>query len=272
MALNSSDSLDWARESGSAARVLWEIELKLARKRRRRARWAAVAATVILIGGLGAWAVPIWLQTSTVVTAAAEPREVSLPDGTTVQLSAETALHADFRYGRRIVALARGEAFFAVAKDRSRPFRVETAHGTVQVTGTRFNVRLADQEPEVTLLEGSVTLERVGTHPWHLVPGQQFRFIESIATIRTLKPAELQAVTAWRRGELVLDRLTLAEAARRFADYDAVAIDLAPDIGALHLGGRCRLDDLPGFLSFVGKALSVDVLPKGRNHYVIQRR
>ena len=39
--------------------------------------------------------------------------------------------------------LAAGEAFFQVAKDSARPFFVETAAGSVRVTGTQFNVRTA---------------------------------------------------------------------------------------------------------------------------------
>jgi len=69
-------------------------------------------------------------------------RQVTLPDGTTVNLNAASRLAypRDMMEGPRIVELT-GEAFFSVASISSRPFRVKARDMTVQVLGTTFDLR-----------------------------------------------------------------------------------------------------------------------------------
>lgn len=256
--------LDWVREAGKVNLVLEDIAAKLARKRRRRARAVTVLASAALIALAAVWAVPVWRQTNTVQTLPAQRQSVALFDGSTAELNARTDLHTDFRYGRRTVRMTSGEAFFSVAKDPVHPFLVVTPAGTIRVTGTHFNVRItADQRPEVTLLEGAVAVEGVAPEPVRLLPGQRFFASGTVTTtaamVSTLAPADLEAATAWRQGRLVLDHLTLAEAAARFAAYHGKGIAVAAEIEGLRMGGSCSLDDLSGFLEFLGKALAVEV-------------
>lgn len=241
-----------------------------------------------MIAVVAAWVVPMVRDTGTITTAAARRQKVALADGSTLELNAGTDARTDFRYGRRTVRLDRGEAFFSVANDPAHPFLVETSAGTVRVTGTQFNVRLtADHRAEVTLLEGAITVQpsaaasplsapgsrpsasdpstftsQLSTGPLNLTPGQQIRLPESAPVIRTLTAAQSENVVAWRTGRLALDGLTLGEAAARFAAYHGRTIAVAPETAALRLGGSCPLDDLPGFLDFLGEALPVRVLSR----------
>jgi len=264
--------LDWVRQEGKVDLVLQDIAAKL-RKRRRRVRSVGAVLGVCLAASLAFWAVPIWRDTSSTTTLPAQRQTLALADGSTVELSGLTDLHTDFRYGRRMVTLSRGEAFFSVAKDKGRPFFVKTPAGSIRVTGTHFDVRIgSDQRPEVTLLEGAVFVEGIGPKPVRLAPAQQLGFTDSAAVVRNLSPSDLDAVTAWMHGRLVLDHLTLAEAAARFAAYYGENIVVAPEIAGLHMGGSCRLDDLPGFLGFLSKALAVDVVLQNDGSYVICQR
>ena len=52
----------------------------------------------------------------------------------------------------------RGEAFFAVATDAARPFRIVTAAGTARVLGTRFHLAAGPDKLAVTVVEGTVAL------------------------------------------------------------------------------------------------------------------
>ncbi|MBR1463232.1 MAG: FecR domain-containing protein [Prevotella sp.] len=66
---------------------------------------------------------------------------LTLDDGTLVHLNYNTRLIYPEKFGRgdRNVILD-GEAYFMVAKDKSRPFIVHTPNGDVKVYGTEFNV------------------------------------------------------------------------------------------------------------------------------------
>jgi transmembrane sensor len=87
--------------------------------------------------------------------------EFTLFDGTKVTLNAGSKLKYGNNYGlnERIVQLE-GEAYFKVAKDKSRPFIVKTSHVNIRALGTEFNVKAYPDEKtiETTLVEGSVKI------------------------------------------------------------------------------------------------------------------
>lgn len=101
-------------------------------------------------------------QKNTLSTARGETYQVLLPDGTRVYLNAASTLSypASFIAKKQRLVELRGEGYFEVAKDKSRPFIVHTAQQQVEVLGTHFNISSYAAEPGVktTLLEGSVAL------------------------------------------------------------------------------------------------------------------
>lgn len=264
-------ALEWVSQPDKIGRLLEDVELKLVKKRRRRARNGRAALALLILAAVGMWAVPYARETGEATTVAAQRQSVALQDGSVAELNARTDLKTDFRYGRRTVRMEKGEAFFSVFKDPAHPFLVETPGGVVRVTGTKFNVRLNSAgKPEVTLLEGAVGLEGNAIPAVSLVPGQQFDPVHD--RVLVLSAAELAKVTAWREGRLVLDGLTLGEAAARISAYQGKDISVAPGVASLQMGGSCSLDDLDGFLDFLPRALSVRVVPMGDGSFRIIAR
>lgn len=261
---------------------------------RRWPRWIPVTAGLAAALALSAvWLVPYFRDTQKVATVAAQRSTLTLPDGSRTELNAQTAIFADFRGGRRLVRLEKGEAFFSVAKvyppsaapEATRvylppaapkatrdaaPFLVETPGGTVRVTGTQFNVRLApDGRPEVTLLDGAVEIQNALAR-LTLAPGQQ---LSAAGELRTLAPGDLERTVAWREGRIVLNGLTLAEAAARFASFHGKTIEVAPELAALQLGGVSALDDLQGFLDALSAdPLALRVVRRTSDNFLITRR
>lgn len=257
--------MDWPRDSGLADEFLSKLDEKLRKRAKRRKRTIVTSSSITLVLFIAFWLVPTLRFTDKVTTESAHRQAVVLTDGSRAELNARTLVETDFRYGRRIVRLERGEAFFSVAKDAAHPFRVETPAGIVEVTGTQFNVRLSGPKLEVTLLEGGVKVGQLA----NLVPGQQF---DTSRGITALTPAELERATAWRTGQIVLDGLTLAEAAARLSDFHGVELSVAPAVAKLKPGGTFPLDDLPGFLEALETALPVQVTSRGEGTYSISAR
>ncbi len=79
-------------------------------------------------------------------------RTVTLPDGSVIQLqpSSEIELHKDFGEASRELDL-RGEAFFDVTPDASKPFLVYANEVVTRVIGTSFNIKAYEREEEVTV-------------------------------------------------------------------------------------------------------------------------
>src|SRR5262249_55442924 len=148
-----------------------------------RAHWRAggALAASLLVGVLVWRGFSYWQASSpsaprpTAVVASAEPAPavvrdaatgigerslVVLADGSKLTLNTSSAIHADFTGRERRVTLVRGEAYFDVAKDPTRPFIVTARSRNVIAVGTAFDVRLQDRQVKVTLVEGKVRVER----------------------------------------------------------------------------------------------------------------
>lgn len=256
---------DWVVQAGAVDDVLARMDLLLQRRKRRRRRVVGAAGTAALTClVLVFWVLPLWRHTAVLATSGAEQRTLVLEDGSCVELNARTRLHTDFRYGRRVVRLEQGEAFFAVAKDAAHPFRVETSAGTVRVTGTQFGVRLVTGAcAEVTLCEGAVLATPArpsrADAALALAPGQQATLSDGEAFRRTLSAAQLEHALAWRTGRVEFDGDALGEAVRRFAAFHGVTITVAPAVASLRLGGSYQLAELGAFFDALEATLPVRV-------------
>jgi len=182
-------------------------------------------------------------------------RQVTLSDGSVVELN----LHSELRYlnfkDQRQVTLVKGEAFFKVEHDSTHPFIVRAGAGQTRVTGTQFNVWKYEDQVKVTLVEGSVLVSSNGAAGgYRLGPGMQ-------ASYRTgdFEPALAQSddtgnSLAWRSGKLILDNLSLAQALPVINRYLDKPLQLADDrTGAIRVSG---------VYSTQGVAQLVDNLPK----------
>lgn len=102
---------------------------------------------------------------------------IELPDGSKIWLNSASSLKfpAVFDKNERLVELT-GEAYFEVAKDKTRSFKVKTTTQSLEVLGTHFNINAYADEPAVatTLMEGSVKLSALGSGKVQMLkPGQQ---------------------------------------------------------------------------------------------------
>ncbi|NLR81184.1 FecR family protein [Chitinophaga eiseniae] len=126
-----------------------------------------------------------------------------LEDGSAVWLNTASSLRYPSRFGNasREVEL-QGEAYFEIAPDASRPFKVSVnKHTLVQVLGTRFNIKAYGEEEAIraTLLEGAVNVMS-GQHQQRLAPGQQAQIPASGGFINFIPNADIDQAMAWRNG------------------------------------------------------------------------
>ncbi|THU38430.1 DUF4974 domain-containing protein [Niastella caeni] len=172
--------------------------------------------------------------------------EVILPDESHVWVNAATAIRfpAAFSSSERAVDMT-GEAYFEVAPltqptgegSGKVPFIVDIltstgrgAGGRVEVLGTHFNINAFNENIKTTLLEGKVKISAVGhfneqsaiqngknnkpkTINYKLLsPGQQAQ-LQKNGNIQVTNDINVNEVIAWKKGELIFNNLTMAEAA-----------------------------------------------------------
>jgi transmembrane sensor len=156
--------------------------------------------------------------------------KISLPDGTTVWLNAESKLEYDipFEGPNRVVTLD-GEAYFEVKKDvNARPFVVETARKTIRVLGTKFNVQAYSNEPrhQTTLVEGSVAVRQGPlTDEVVMSPNEQFLLENSKGSIVKVDASDY---VVWIQGLVLLNNYDLGEVLRHLERWYDVSFDEVP--------------------------------------------
>lgn len=149
---------------------------------------------------------------------------IILPDKSKVYLNAETTLifPSEFKTHERKVSLE-GEAFFEIAKNKEKPFFVETEEMTIQVLGTHFNVNSykSEQIKSTTLVEGSVKIS-TPTSSKLMVPGQQADIKKGSDNI-SLQTVDIEQAIAWKNGYFLFidkDLKTIMRSLARWYNFD----------------------------------------------------
>ncbi|MGE4063397.1 MAG: FecR domain-containing protein [Rhodospirillaceae bacterium] len=157
-----------------------------------------------------------------------EIKLVSLADKSVLTLNTTSQVTVDYTSERRSVALSEGEVMFTVAKDMARPFSVIAGEIEVRAVGTSFMVRrIEGGAPEVLVQEGVVDVVVPGRPESLLRAGANTRVTagNSGALIKTaVSAATVVRETAWRRGMIAFEGVSLETAAEEFSRYSDTRI------------------------------------------------
>jgi ferric-dicitrate binding protein FerR (iron transport regulator) len=186
-----------------------------------RGRWrrggviavAAAAAMVVLFLHVApdSAAPGFSLQAGEFVTGPTETATAVLSDGTVVRLAPGSRLRIPDGAGGREVVLD-GRAYFAVTEMAGHPFRVRTAAGEALVLGTRFEVRVLNDELRLIVLEGLVALD-AGGHQVEVGAGEMSVATDG-STTTPVKVEDMEPLVGWLKRFLVFQGTPLHEAAR----------------------------------------------------------
>lgn len=109
---------------------------------------------------------------------------VVLPDGSQVYLNHQSAISYEENFNPRALTLT-GEAYFTVVSGES-PFTVTTAHGTVEVLGTEFNVKTTSKQIAVDVKKGLVAL-KTKYHKSNIKKGIKAIYTDGEETVQHIK-------------------------------------------------------------------------------------
>jgi len=212
--------------------------------------------------------------------------QLTLPDGTIVWLNAASSITypVAFNGDRRKVSVT-GESYFEVHSDPSHPFIVSKGGVDITVLGTQFNVNAYDDEQQmrVTLLEGSVKVEKTGKGV-QLRPGQQAQVwtpghgadwgqagVQGPGTwqVQLNHQVNLSAVTAWKNGSFNFDGKTLPEILRQLSRWYDVTVVYQGPVRKVNIAGGMGMDlNLSQVLKVLRK-MGVDARVEGKNLIIL---
>lgn len=163
---------------------------------------------------------------------------IVLADGTKVFLNAVSSIKypTQFNGDKRIVELE-GEAYFEVAKNKSKPFLVKSANQTIEVLGTHFNVHAYNNESVVktTLLEGSVAVSSKNQKAI-LKPGQQSNIADNAVRI-AIKEVDTEAAIAWKNGRFKFDNADLKSVMKQLERWYGIKVEYRGDVSDVRFNG-----------------------------------
>lgn len=206
---------------------------------------AKTAAIFVLIVGawLGLNTAPANYLLADYSTAVGEQRVIELADHSRITLNTDTAVDVDFSGAQRRITLRQGEILIDVAKDASRPFIVETKHGSARALGTQYVVRRNADSTDVTVIESTVQACAAKVSSCvNVNAGEQTTVTEDVVQ----KPirVDAQSVSSWTKHMLVVDDQPLAQVLRELERYRHGRIYFDADkIADLRVSGVFALDD-----------------------------
>ncbi len=224
------------------------------KQKRRTLSWplhpafSALAAVFLVLVGCGATYWAIRPSADDYATRIGQQSVIALDDGSKVTLDTDTRIVVRFDKDGRNVVIEHGQAYFTVAHDTSRPFRVEAGGTGILATGTQFGVRRDGPAVDVTLVEGSVRVALPGARSETMRSGQQLVARPDRATV--VRGVDVDAATAWRHGRLVLDGWTLQQALVEVNRYSVhpVRLDDARFANS-RLSGTFDVGDIDSFIA-----------------------
>jgi len=207
-----------------------------------------------------------------------EQRSWNLPDGSTLQLNTDSEAWVRFSSRERLVVLRRGQAYFAVAHDPQRRFRVTFGGADVVAVGTQFDIYRQDGASVLTVVEGRVAVYgRRAPAPApgmalrapaaSVVAGEQLHFAVAEVSGPPMK-ADLSQSESWRSRRIVFDEQPLAQVVAEFNRYAAIPVEVTdPKLGAVRISGALDAGDLNSLVAFLG---AIDNVVVTRTVTVIQ--
>lgn len=205
--------------------------LQAAQKRKRAGKYrslgwrlqrvAAIGLFVALLAGIGYYLSQTAQSTDLVAyqTEYGQQRIVDLPDGSKVQLNANSRLvmNKNWESDNMREVWLNGEAFFIVEKKPATraKFVVHTEELDVEVLGTQFNVNTKKEATQVVLEEGQIKLSLPGDDATPsssvlMAPGELVS-IRKNTKIIDKKQVKTSLYSTWKDGYLTYEEATLAE-------------------------------------------------------------
>jgi len=236
---------DWNRTGRQAAAA--------ASPAAHRSTWTPFAAAAMVVLAVLTW---FWVPSGRVYdqiieVADAGNREFVLTDGSVVTAVGGSRLKIHFSGARRDIVLERGEAFFEVKKDPSRPFTVRALDALVTAVGTAFNVSAAKDTVRVAVTEGVVSIDRrqrrsgrppagrdsVAVDFFSLKAGYLATLSPKLATAM-VEPVDTKRLTAWARGSVQFVDQPLLQVVQEINRYSSVPVELrGENLRVLHYTG-----------------------------------
>ncbi|RXS44536.1 DUF4974 domain-containing protein [Idiomarina sp. 29L] len=206
------------------------------------------------------------IMTKAFQSSVGEVRQVDLPDGSTVTLNTDSEISVMLTSEQRLVELHRGEVFFDIQKENSRPFIINTGEQRITVLGTRFTVRknTAEDSLKISVIEGVVEFDTLKTNTNKtirlLTSGDIATYENKHKKISLTRANRNNQQPGWIKGVLRFDNAPLSEVIAELNRYRTKQIQMVfAQQEQFRISGVFRLSDDDSVLNAITATLPVKV-------------
>jgi len=206
-------------------------------------------------------------------TAKGELRQITLADGSQLELNSDTELAVHYTWLGRSLELVRGEALFSVAPGKLRPFEVLAGGGRLRDIGTRFDVAIGSSANRISVLEGAIDLSLPATGEQRQTEAGQVMTYNAATVLSEPVAADVGTFAVWRSHKLIFRNTQLSEVVKELERYHPVHVRLVDSsLNGLTLGGVFDNNDLERFLATLEAVLPVEIKRDKNGDVLIERR
>ncbi len=238
----------------------------------------AMAASLVLILGALSW---FWFSAMngkiTYTTTYGEWKTIELPDGSIVQLNANSKLYMKKNWvevSDRQVFL-QGEAFFTVTKKPATgaKFTVVTDDLEVEVLGTAFNVHTRGEATEVYLEEGKIKLE-YNEEATLMEPGDFVAYSakkEKITARHRRVKTETPAPNSWKDGVIFFTKEYAFTILKKLEEIYGVEFKVEnAAIYSKEFTVAVPMEELKIVIPILEKSMKVDIITLNNNQLIVK--
>jgi len=226
-------------------------------------QWSVAAVFVLLLGISGFFR----FYSKTITTQAGSHFAMSLPDGSKVNLNAQSTLTYHpywWRFERKVTF--EGEGFFEVEKGKR--FIVISKFGTTQVLGTTFNIFSRDEVYRVTCISGSVKVISKSQNEVILKPNSKAN-LSPEGKINLIQDIETLPEISWKNNMFLFTAVPIREVFSEIERQFGITIETRIDSYTLYTGNFSKNQKAEEILGYICPALNCKFVRKSEKVYTI---
>lgn len=250
-----------------------KIQLKKVSRKRYWQRIIACAAVLIIL--LGTAMLSLFSENNvTQIAAKGEKKQIELKDGSRVFLNAGSKISYPENFLENRLVSLEGEAFFQVAPNPDKPFRIKSGSIKTKVLGTSFNINAYSKGNEkISVNSGVVEVSSLKN------PSQKIKLLKNMQLFfhPDKKPGISQKnsanYNAWTNNIIVLNKTSLGETARILENWFDIQIEFAnPALRKLTISGKFKDEKLETVLKSIALIKNLKIEYKNPKSIIIREQ
>ncbi|WP_037317903.1 FecR family protein [Salegentibacter sp. Hel_I_6] len=266
-------NLDQEKRNKLLKRIEDKLQLEKILRKKHYQRIIASAAVLLLL--IGSVLLSMLLENDlTQVAVKGEKKEIELNDGSKVFLNASSKINypENFKEDRKITL--EGEAYFQVAPNPEKPFRIKSGAIETKVLGTSFNINAYSPGREKISVNSGVVEVTYGNDPLQkvrLTKNMQLAFHGKEKPNITEWNSE--NYNAWTKNIIVLNKTSLGETAKILENWYDVNIDFAdPTLQKLTISGKFKDEKLETVLQSIALIKDLEINYNNPKSIIIRKQ